>query len=46
MIKLTGLSKAYHGNQVLNGIDLEVKKGKLSSSSAPPAPASRPCCAA
>lgn len=29
MIKLTGLSKAYHGNQVLNGIDLEVKKGEI-----------------
>ena len=27
MIKLTGLSKAYDGNQVLNSIDLEVKKG-------------------
>lgn len=29
MIKLTGLSKAYHGNQVLNSIDLEVKKGEI-----------------
>lgn len=29
MIKLTGLSKAYHGNQVLNGIYLEVKKGEI-----------------
>ena len=29
MIKLTGLSKAYDGNQVLNGIDLEVKKGDI-----------------
>ena len=28
MINLTGLSKAYDGNQVLNGIDLEVKKGE------------------
>ena len=29
MIKLTGLAKAYDGNQVLNGIDLEVKKGDI-----------------
>ena len=29
MINLTGLSKAYDGNQVLNGIDLEVKKGEI-----------------
>uniref|UniRef100_UPI0004F1A407 ATP-binding cassette domain-containing protein n=1 Tax=Salmonella enterica TaxID=28901 RepID=UPI0004F1A407 len=29
MIKLTGLSKAYDGNQVLNSIDLEVKKGEI-----------------
>ena len=40
MINLTGL-KAYDGNQVLNGIDLEVKKGRLSSSVLP-VPASRP----
>ena len=46
MINLTGLSKAYDGNQVLNGIDLEVKKGRLSSSSVLPVPASRLCCAA
>lgn len=29
MIKLTGLSKSYHGNVVLNSIDLEVKKGEI-----------------
>ena len=29
MIKLTGLAKAYDGNQVLNSIDLEVKKGEI-----------------
>lgn len=29
MIKLTGLAKAYDGNQVLNGINLEVKKGDI-----------------
>ena len=29
MIKLTGLSKAFHGNKVLNSIDLEVRKGEI-----------------
>ena len=29
MIKLTGLSKAYDGNQALTGLDLEVKKGDI-----------------
>ncbi|MGL5037535.1 MAG: ATP-binding cassette domain-containing protein, partial [Aeromonas sp.] len=29
MIKLTGLAKVYHGNQVLKSIDLEVKRGEV-----------------
>lgn len=44
-LKIRNLQKGFDGQAIIKGIDLDVRDREFVVSSAPPAAASRPCCA-